>query len=269
MNGEEPIVERMNGPSSIDLRGLPAPRVTWHGSPGCVNRPAGASPPARRHATRWLRTGENAFRGRFKQTSLITQYYYKDAPAPSKPEQSFAIRVVHLPGGLTGLGDDPCSLTGRIRAFSMVLPCPGCPSPGSHLLELLCNLLQRSGVQEVRRGQPCPSRHADTVNQILQSGDRMSIGIDDNSHTFLARPTAVHRVEVEPVGVGVDFDHRTGPRGRLDHGVEIHRVTVTGEQQPSRGMPSIVTRGFETARIIRAVISSRDIRKWEWTLATT
>ena len=64
------------------------------------------------------------FRGRFKQTSLILISYYKGAPAPSKPEQSFASRVVHVPGGLIGLGDDPCSLT---TTNPCVLNGPGLP----------------------------------------------------------------------------------------------------------------------------------------------
>ena len=46
-------------------------------------------------------------------------------------------------------------------------------------------------------------------------------------------PPAMDGVEVEPVRVGVDLDHRAGLRGSLDHRVEVHRVPVAGQQQPA------------------------------------
>ena len=48
------------------------------------------------------------------------------------------------------------------------------------------------------------------------------------------RPPAVGGVEVEPVRVRVDFDHRARLGRRGDHGVEVDRVAVAGQQEPAR-----------------------------------
>ena len=78
------------------------------------------------------------------------------------------------------------------------------------------------------------------------------------------------RVEVEPVRVGVDLDHRARLRGSRDHRVEVDRVAVAGQQQPARsGARASSPADSTTARTIRAVISARGMPKLEWTLATT
>ena len=48
--------------------------------------------------------------------------------------------------------------------------------------------------------------------------------------------TNVAAVEVEPVRVGVDLDERAGLRRRLQHGFEVHGVTIALQQQPAGGV---------------------------------
>ena len=123
------------------------------------------------------------------------------------------------------------------------------------LLKLAGNLLQGSGIQQIRGRQPRAAGHADAEVEVSQARGRVSVGVDHDLHPFLPGPAAVHGVKIEPVRIGVDLDHRPGLRRRVDHRVKIHRVAVAGRSNRPVGCPSIVTLGLDTARMIRCVIS--------------
>ena len=51
------------------------------------------------------------------------------------------------------------------------------------------------------------------------------------------------------MGIGVDFDHRAGGRGRVDDRVQVDGIAVSGQQADRPvGWPSMVTRGLDAAR---------------------
>ena len=113
---------------------------------------------------------------------------------------------------------------------------PASPSsaPAAHPLELAetrssgAVLKTSSAVSHARRATLMPKARSCSPRVAWASG-LMTIG----TPFWRARRQWIG-VEVEPVGVGVDFDHRPRLGRGVDHRVEVDRVAVARQQQPAR-----------------------------------
>ena len=73
--------------------------------------------------------------------------------------------------------------------------------------------------------------------QILQSIDRVGIGVNNALHTLLLGKRPPAPVHVEPPRAGIDLDDRSGFGSRLDDGGNIHGIGVAGKKKSTRQVP--------------------------------
>lgn len=82
--------------------------------------------------------------------------------------------------------------------------------------------LHRQRVDDVGAPGPAAPSNADAVQtREAKVAGVVGIGIDGELHARVARAANLHVGQVEAVGLRVDLEHRSRPRGRGDHGVHV------------------------------------------------
>src|SRR5262249_36093223 len=88
---------------------------------------------------------------------------------------------------------------------------------GAWALQPLLQLCPAHRVHDVPPLEPATSRLVDTVEHEAQLFDAMRVAINDDLHAKFGRPLHMHIVEVEPLGLGVEFQsHVILPGGMED-----------------------------------------------------
>ena len=100
----------------------------------------------------------------------------------------------------------------------------------------LSHLRQGTGIEHVLLRQPSPPGGGDAVAHVLQSLQGVGVRIDADWNLHLPGDFTEAPVEVEPVRVGVELDHLSVFRGRLQDFLHVERILLAGQQQAPGGM---------------------------------
>ena len=83
------------------------------------------------------------------------------------------------------------------------------------------------------RLEPRPTSHGRSPSQHSQAVARVSVARDNEPHAAIARQPGVNVVQVEPVHLTVDFQCDAELCGGVDDGVDVERVRIAFENEPS------------------------------------
>jgi hypothetical protein len=112
-------------------------------------------------------------------------------------------------------------------------------------------------IQHVLFGETGTPGLSDAVTQFFHVRSVVRIGVDDDFHTMLFGQAQMNVVEVEPIGIGVQFHRHFVFGRRLENRVEIELVGVATQQQASGGMPG--QRGI-SLEIQNAIWNAEDVQ---------
>ena len=100
----------------------------------------------------------------------------------------------------------------------------------------LLELRERAGVGDVAGCEAGAAGLEDAAPHDVEAAGRMGVGGDHELHARPLRGGGVAVVEVEPPGVGVDFEEGACAGRGFDHRLDIHVVGRTAVDEPTRGV---------------------------------